>query len=181
MSENDVSEPLPQNIAEAQEQASEFGGFAEGETLTARKTGEKFLVPNVLMLDNQQLVDYEKLHHLLNQCDRAPDVEHPKQRFVHKNTDGTEVETETGGHTERGGFIQPYQKDGALIEPPYSFQLGIIYWGEEGFERFDKGGGRAAEIPNAMQTANRKLQERQAADSKSVGSGSDLAAGADSD
>jgi hypothetical protein len=122
-----------------------------------------------------------RLHHRLNQCDRYPDVEQPKQRFVHKNPDGTEVETESGAHTVRGDFIQPYQTDGELFEPPYSIQLAVIFWGEDGYTRFKDGGGRSAEIPEKLQELNRETQKRMAADSKSVGRDTDLASSADGD
>jgi hypothetical protein len=135
----------------------------------------------VLLLDDDQLIAYEALHHELNQCDRYPDTEMPAQRFVHKNPDGTVVETETGAHTQRGDFIQPYQKDGALIVPPYSIQLATIFWGEEGYAEFKAGGGRSAEIPDKLRDLNRAMQERQAADSKSAGSNGDMAAGTDGD
>lgn len=173
--------PLPRKTAEAQEQADEFGGFARSATVVAHKTGEEFTVPSVILLDDDQLIAYEKLHHQLNQCDRHPDVDQPKQRFVHKNPDGTEVETEIGAHTQRGDFIQPYQKDNELITPPYSIQLAIIFWGEEGYKRFKEGGGRSAEIPEKLRELNAEMAKRMAADSKSAGRDSDLAAGADGD
>lgn len=188
MSENDVneevpSEPtsLPRKTTEAQEQADEFGGFARSATVVAHKSGEKFTVPSVVLLDDDQLVAYEKLHFELNRCDRWPDVESPQQRFINKNPDGTVVETEIGAHTQRGDFIQPYQKDGVLVEPPYSIQLATIYWGTEGYAKFKAGGGRSAEIPEKLRELNTQLQERAAADSKSAGSNGDLAPGTDGD
>lgn len=188
MSETDVNEevpseptPLPRKTAEAQEQADEFGGFARSATVVAHKTGEKFTVPSVVLLDDDQLIAYEKLHFELNQCDRWPDTENPKQRFVNKGIDGTEVETEVGAHTQRGDFMQPYQKDGALIEPPYSIRLAIIFWGETDYQRFKAGGGRSAEIPEKLRELNAQIQERAAADSKSAGSSEGLASGTDGD
>jgi hypothetical protein len=91
------------------------------------------------------------------------------------------VETEIGEHTVRGNFIQPYQKDGVLLEPPYSIQLAIIFWGEDGYQRFKNGGGRSAEIPTALDELNRRLQERLSDDSKSAGSGGDVATSANGD
>lgn len=165
---------LPRKIAEAQEQADQFGGFARSATIVAPKSKEKFVVPSVLLLDDDQLTAYEKLHFDLNQCDRYPDVEQPRQKFVHKNPDGTEVETEIGAHTQRGQFIQPYQKDGELITPPYSIQLAKIFWGEDGYAKFKAGGGRSAEIPQKLQELNEQVQERTASDSKSAGGAVDL-------
>lgn len=173
--------PLPRKTVEAQEQADEFGGFARSAKVVARKTGEEFTVPSVILLDDDQLVAYEELHHKLNQCDRYHDTEQPLQRFVTKNPDGTEVETEIGAHTIRGDFIQPYQKDGELVKPPYSIQLAIIFWGQEGYDRFKAGGGRSAEIPEKLRELNAAMQERLASDSKSAGSDSDLASSTDSD
>lgn len=180
MSENETAEAQPtppsppSKIAEAQEQADAYGGFARSATVVARKTGEKFTIPSVLLLDDDQLTAYEKLHHELNQCDRYPDVKQPRQKFVHKNPDGTEVETEVGEHVQRGDFIQPYQKDGELITPPYSIQLAILFWGEDGYARFKAGGGRSAEIPQKLRELNTVVQERMASDSKSDGGSVDL-------
>lgn len=162
-------------LTEARQQADHFEGFARSATVLAHKTNEEFTVPSVLLLDDDQLIAYEKLHHELNQCDHYPDTEQPAQRFVHKNPDGTEVETEVGAHTQRGDFIQPYQKDGALITPPYSIQLAVIFWGEDGYQRFKAGGGRSAEIPDKLRELNSRTVERVASDSKSVGGPADLA------
>lgn len=173
--------PLPRKTAEAQEQADEAGGLARSAKVVAHKTGEEFTVPTVLLLDDDQLIAYEQLHHGLNQCDRYPDTEQPRQRFVHKNPDGTEVETEIGAHVQRGDFIQPYQKDGELIVPPYSIQLAIIFWGEKGYQRFKNGGGRSAEIPEVLRELNAAMARRMASDSKSAGSSGDLASGTNGD
>lgn len=173
--------PLPRNTAEAQEQADEAGEFGRSATVVAHKSGKKFIVPSAVLLDDDQLIAYEKLHHELNQCDRDPDFESPQQRFVNKKPDGSEIVTETGSYTQRGGFVQPYQKDGVLIEPPYSIQLAIIFWGEDGYKRFKEGGGRSAEIPEKLRQLNAEMQERMAADSKSAGRSGDLAPGTDSD
>lgn len=173
--------PLPRQTAQAQEQADEVGGLGRSAKVVAHKSGETFTVPSVLLLDDDQLVAYEELHHKLNQCDRYPDAKQPAQRFVHKNPDGTEVETEIGEHTQRGGFIQPYQKDGELITPPYSIQLAVIFWGDDGYQRFKAGGGRSAEIPEKLGEINGATVKRMADDSKSAASGSGLASGTDSD
>lgn len=173
--------PLPRNTAAAQEQADEADGFGRSATVVAHKSGEEFIVPSVVLLDDDQLIAYEKLHHELNQCDREPDFQSPEQQFVNKKPDGSVIETKTGGYTQRGGFIQPYQKDDVLIEPPYSIQLAIIFFGEDGYKRFKAGGGRAAEIPEKLRQLNTEMQERMAADSKSAGRSGDLDPGADGD
>lgn len=175
------SETLPRQTTAAQEQVDDLGGDFRSITIVAEKSGEEFKLPSVLLLDDDQLVAYEKLHYDLNQCDRNPDTDLPAQRFVKKEPDGAVVETEVGAHVQRGGFIQPYQKDCQLITPPYSIQLAIIFWGEDGSARFKKGGGRSAEIPTLLQELNVRVQERAAADSKSAGSSGDLASGADGD
>lgn len=173
--------PLPRKTAEAQEQADEAGGFGRSAKVVAHKTGEEFIVPSVVLLDDDQLIAYEALHHGLNQCDREPDFESPEQQFVNKKPDGSVIETKTGGYTQRGGFVQPYQKDGKLVTPPYSIQLAVIFWGETDYKRFKEGGGRSAEIPEKLRQLNAEMQERTAADSKSVGRSDDLAPGTDGD
>lgn len=173
--------PPARKTAEAQEQADEFGGLGRSTKIVAHRSGEEFIIRNVVMLDDDELIAYEKLHFLMNQCDRHPDVESPAQRFVHKKPDGTVVETETGGHVSRGDFIQPYQKDGQLIEPPYSIQMAIIQLGKSGYRRFKDGGGRSAEIPEQMRQLNVEMQRRLSADSKSVAGDVDMAAGTDGD
>jgi hypothetical protein len=159
--------PATRKLDEAQEQADEYGGDFRSATITT-KSGKKFTVPSVVLLDDDQLIAYEKLHHELNQCDRYPDIQQPSQRFVSKNADGTEVITEVSAHTVRGDFIQPYQKDGVLIEPPYSIQLAHIFWGEEGYAKFKAAGGHSAEIPTKLLELNAALADRKAADSKSA-------------
>jgi hypothetical protein len=171
----DLPTASPDAAAEAQAQADAYGGFARSATVVAPKTGEKFTIPSLLLLDDDQLTAYEELHFKLNQCDRWPDVNQPQQKFVHKNADGSEVVTEVGEHVQRGEIIQPYQKDGELISPPYSIQLAKIFWGEEGYLRFKNGGGRSAEIPRILRELNTAIQERRASDSKSDGSSVDLA------
>jgi hypothetical protein len=179
--ETTEAKPLPRQTAEAQEQADEHGGLGRSAKITAHKSGEEFIVRNVIMLDDDELVAYEKLHFLMNQCDRHPDFDSPAQRFVHKTPEGTVTETETGAHTQRGDFIQPYQKDGVLIEPPYSIQMAIIQWGTEGYARFKAGGGRSAEIPDKMRQLNTEMQRRVNSDSKSDGGSVDLAPSTDGD
>jgi hypothetical protein len=172
---------LPRQTAEAQEQADEVGGLARSAIIKAHKTGEEFVIPSVLLLDDDQLIAYEKLHFEVNQCDRLPDDVRPEQSFVSKDPNGTVVETKTGAHTVRGDFIQPYQKDGVRMHPPYSIQLALIYWGEDGYAKFKAGGGRSAEIPTKLNELNLEITKRMADDSKSAGSDSDLAASTNGD
>lgn len=155
------------SLSQAREQADEYDSFTASATVVARRTGEKFTVTNPNLFDYDQLLAYQKLHHLINKCDRWPDVEVPEQRIVSKNRDGTEVESFRGSYVQRGDWIEPYQLNGEMIEPTYEVQVCQIVFGEKEAQRFFDGGGSPLEVVRALSELRRRTEDRAAADPKS--------------
>lgn len=154
----------PRQVEAAREQADEYASFAASGHVTAHKSGKKWDIPSLLLLDDDQLIEYQKLQHKLNQCDRWPDVEVPRRQIKRTEADGAVFETNIDGHTERGDFIQPYQKGGELISPPYEIQMALIFWGKDGYERFKAEGGRSSEIPLELRRMKRETDRRSTED-----------------
>lgn len=176
------------DLKAAQEQANEYDGFARSGTIVARKSGETFTIPNPMFFDDDQLAAYQALHHLMNQCDRWPDTEIPEQSIESVDPNGAKVKTHNGAHVRRGDYIEPYQqtdKDGVtrLIDPPYEVQVAKIVLGEEDYARFKAGGGSSRELTMVLAKLRERVEEREAADSKSAGgsAGSAVVAAADSE
>jgi hypothetical protein len=151
--------------AEAQEQANEYNGFARTGEITG-ENGEKFTVKNPMFFNAKQHVAYEKLHHRMNKCDRWPDSEKPEQRMSTHQPDGTKVETFVGAYTQRGDYIEPYQEDGVLVDPPYAIQVAQIVLGDE-YHKFEDAGGSPWELVEKLAELRRGVQKRVDADPKS--------------
>lgn len=177
MADND--QPQVDNLQEARDQADEHNSFVRSGRVKAHKTGEWFTIPSLLLLDDDQQAEYNKMIHRLNQCDHHPEVHIPEQQVPERvikvtEPDGTVNETTVAAHTipartVPGDFIEPYQKDGALIEPPYNVQIAQILLGDD-YERFKKGGGRSSDVRLELLRMKRESEERANADSKSVDS-----------
>lgn len=156
-----------QTLDDAREQADEHDGFLRSGKVKARKTGKVYTIPNLQLLDDDQQQAYDRYIHELQQCDRYPDVQVPERTI--KTTDpetGEVTETTIAGHTLRGDFIEPYQKDGKLIEPPYNVRLTQILLGDK-YEEFKNGGGRSADVRQELLRMKRETEERVRNDSKS--------------
>ncbi|AEN79876.1 tail assembly chaperone [Mycobacterium phage PhancyPhin] len=151
--------------AEAQEQADTYDSFARSGEITALN-GDVFTVRNPLFFNVDQLTAYNRLHHRMNQCDRWPDVEKPEQRMKSRQPDGTEVETFVGAHTVRGDYIEPYQENGILVEPPYEVQVCKIVMGDEEYEKFAAAGGSPREVVELVKELRSGVVKRADADSK---------------
>lgn len=156
----------------AQDQADEYGGFARAGKITARGSGEVFDVRNPLFFDDDMLTAYQALHHRMNQCDRWPDTEVPEQHVETAQPDGTVVKSHMGAHTRRGDYIEPYQENGILVDPPYEVQVAKIILGDK-YDAFKAGGGSSRELAMVLQKLRERGEEREAADPKSVGSTAD--------
>lgn len=159
----------------AQDQADEYNGFARSGTIKAGN-GEEFTVRNPVFFNASQTVAYNKLHHRMNKCDRWPDTEQPEQRMKSVQPDGTEVETYTGARTIRGDFIEPYQEDGELVDPPYEVQAARIAMGDAEYDRFEAADGSPYQVVLLLRDLRAGVQKRADADDKSVGSDRVLAA-----
>jgi hypothetical protein len=150
----------------AREQADEYASFAQSAKIKAPKTGEEFTVPNLLLLDDEQQAAFEKLQHMVNKCDRYPDTVVPEREVESTDEDGTVTKTKIAAHTMPGDFIQPYQKDGELLDPPYTVQLAKILLGEEQYEKFKAGGGSSQQLNLLLRKMRQDTEERAKADPK---------------
>lgn len=158
----------------AEAQANEHQSFARSATITT-DDGQKFTVRNPLYLSASQLVAYNKLHHRINKCDRWPTIEQPEQTMKSRQPDGTETEMHTGARTIIGEYIEPYQEDGVMVDPPYEIQAAQIVLGDQ-YEKFDAAGGSPREVVELLAELRRGVTKRADADPKSDGSGGVLAA-----
>lgn len=160
-------EKLVQALGHAREQADEAGGFLASGKATAHKTGEVFTVIHPKMFDDDQQAEFNRLQHLLNRCDRHPDYEVPEHRTIVTAPDGTVTETVLAGNRQRGDYIEPYQLDGDLVEPPYQVQITAIILGADEYARFKAGGGRSVEVVDELLRMQRETVKRVSDDPKS--------------
>jgi hypothetical protein len=166
---SEESQPELSPVEDAREQADEFGGFARSGKVKD-ETGKEYTFPSLLLLSDKQQEAYDELQHTLNHCDRWPDRQIPKRMIKQTDPDGTVTETTVEAHTVPGDFMSPYEKDGERIKPAYSIAIAQILLGKQ-YEEFEKNGGKSAELVEELKRMQQRTAERQAADSKSVGSG----------
>lgn len=162
------------NDEHAEAQAAEHRSFARSATITT-EDGQTFTVRNPMYLSASQLVAYNELHHRINKCDRWPTTEQPEQTMKSRQEDGTETEMHTGARTIIGEYIEPYQENGVMVNPPYEIQAAKIVLGDQ-YDKFDAAGGSPREVMELLADLQRGVQKRADADPKSVGSDSVLAA-----
>ena len=172
---------MSDSLKDAQEQADTYDGFARSGKIVAPGSGEEFTFRNPVFFGDDQLAAYQALNHLMNQCDRWPDTEIPEQSVESTDLSGATVKTHRGAYVSRGDYIEPYQKDGELIDPPYEVQVAKIVLGEDDYARFKAGGGSSRELTMVIKKLRERVEEREAADSKSAGGAADSAAVAASD
>lgn len=173
---------------DARDQAADFDGFAKSEWYIA-PNGERFEVPNIALLDDDQQERFDKLQHRFQQCDKAeptvlPERFVPEQiaREVTVDDDGNEVVSSTqlvtAAYTipERiipppaNAFITPYRINGELVTPSYNIQLVQAFLGEDGYAKFKAAGGKSSEYGVIVSRLNGWTAQREASDSKSDGS-----------
>lgn len=152
---------VPQSFEEARAQAAEYLGILASEKWIA-SSGAAFEIPNPSMLDDDQQTRIDQLNLDTESWDRHPDK---------LNDDGSL-------HT-RGALMVPHRKNGQLVEH-YDIQQAKAILGDR-YQAFKDAGGRASDITLIWWKMNRRLAERQAADSKSAGSDSTMAAASDAD
>lgn len=157
-----------QTLDDAREQADENGGFLVSGKVKAHKTGKVYTIPNLHLLDDDQQAAYDQFIHELQNCDRHPDIQVPQRTIRTTDPETGEVtETVIEGHTLRGDIIEPYQKDGKLLTPPYNVRIAQILLGEEGYEEFKAGGGKSSEVRQELLRMKTETEERLRQDSKS--------------
>lgn len=139
---------------EAREQAAEAQGFLAGVEI---KVGdETYEIPQRGLLDDEQADRFAQLELEIESWDHEPDI------------------TASDGSVRPGQLKRPYRKAGKLITPPYAVRVAIALWGEDKYRKYKAGGGRAADVTAALAMLDRRVEERESADPKSVvGAGPD--------
>jgi len=161
---------------QAREQAAEATGFLASVEIVV--DGEVFEIPQRGLLDDDQREALNELELETESWDHEPDIEIPERRL--KDKDGNETAV-LPAETIRGGLKTPYRKNGKLIKPAYPVRVAIALFGEEKYKRFKAGGGRASDVTATLARLDRRIEERERSDPKSVGSDSGVAAVADGD
>lgn len=162
LDDDDVKLPPVSSEAEeaARDQLAEYFGFASHDTITAG--GEKFVIPNPSLLDEDQQERYDEVQHQL-------------RKFAHETivirnaiTNEVVVDPKTGEPLTDRVLIEPHEDaDGNLIKPPYwSRVLKAVIGGDE-YARFVKQGGRPNQFRLVWSKMQREMLERAASDAKS--------------
>jgi len=135
--------------------------------------------PDLGMLDDEQMAEYEELLVEIEEYDREEDIFIPEQRLL--DSEGNETGVVLPSSTQQGALKRPFRKDGVLVKPPHSVRVAQIALGESEYKRLREGGRSAADVWRVWGKQAAKLKERQDGDPKSVGGGLDLAAISTSD
>ncbi len=121
--------------------------------------------PDLGMLDDEAMEQYEELQFEMESYDREEDIHIPEQRL--KDSDGNENGVVLPATTSPGVLKRPYRKDGELIKPPHSVRVARIALGEEGYQRLVAGGRSAGDVWRSWAKQAAELRDREAEDSKS--------------
>lgn len=146
---------------EAREAAAEAQGFLASIEITAGN--DVYEVPQRGLLDDDQAERLAELELETESWDHNPDI---------TLEDGTVIP---------GGLKRPYRKGGKLVKPSYPVRVAVALWGEEKYARYKAAGGRATDVTAALSRLDRRMQEREAADPKSVGRDREAAPVSDAD
>lgn len=130
--------------------------------------------PDLGMLDDEAMEQYEELQFEMESYDRDEDIFIPEQRL--KDSDGNENGVVLPATTSLGALKRPYRKNGELIKPPHSVRVARIALGEEGYQKLIAGGQSAGDVWRAWAKQAAELRDREAGDSKSEGGSVDLEA-----
>ena len=130
--------------------------------------------PDLGMLDDDQMDEYEDLLLELETYDREEDVFIPEQRLL--DAKGNETGVVLPSSTERGQLKRPFRKDGVRVKPAHSVRVAMIALGEDGYNRLRAGGRSAKDVWRVWGRQAAELADRRANDDKSVGSALGLAA-----
>lgn len=138
---------------QAREQAAEAGGFLAEEVITLG--GEDFVIPQRGLMDDEQREAVDAVDIEFQDCDREPDVEITR-------ADGST-------YTLPGNVKLPYRKGGKQMKPSYAVRIASAILGDEKYKKYHELGGRASDITATLARLDRRIEEREAADSKSEG------------
>jgi len=150
----------PVSPDDALEQLAEYWGF-DGSFPIKVSDGAVFWVPTMGAMDDDQLARYQELQHSLRGFD------HEEVEVRNPITNDVIINPKTGAPLVNRVIIQPHQKDGVLVKPPYEVRLCVALWGKQGYERYKAGGGRAALVPLIWRRMEREFDRRLAEDPKS--------------
>lgn len=149
---------------EAREQAAEATGFTASIEIVIGE--EVFEVPQRGLLDDDQRERMDELELETETWDHEDDIVIPARTI--KDADGTETVVEPM-RTVKGGLKIPYRKADQLVKPAYPVQVAVALWGQDKYDRFKKGGGRATDVTGTLARLDRRLEDREKADPKSEG------------
>ncbi|WP_293308890.1 hypothetical protein [Mycolicibacterium sp.] len=123
--------------------------------------------PNLRILDDDVLDEYEALLFEAESYDRGPDFYIPEQQA--KDSAGNPITLPA--ETRPGPLLVPYRKNGERISPPHSVQVVQIVLGADNYAKLRAGTvdgkrGSAGMVWKIWNERNLNLIERQAADPK---------------
>jgi hypothetical protein len=130
--------------------------------------------PDLGMLDDEAMEQYEELQFEMESYDREEDIHIPEQRL--RDSDGNENGVVLPATVSLGALKRPYRKNGELIKPPHSVRVARIALGDQGYQRLIAGGRSAGDVWRLWAKQAAELRDREAGDSKSEGSPVDLEA-----
>ncbi|AGT12024.1 tail assembly chaperone [Mycobacterium phage Catdawg] len=168
MSDNvrNLPHTAPDAGLQAREQATNYDSVFADTPLTLNN-GEVIMVPphpDLGMLSDEAMAEYEQLQFEMESYDREEDIFIPEQRL--RSSDGHETGVVLPASTQKGDLKRPYRKDGVLISPPHSVRVARIALGEENYAKLRAGGKSAADVWRIWGSQAAELQKRQVTDSK---------------
>lgn len=139
----------PVSLEEAREQAAESLGLMKSVYVKAANSDEQFEIPNPSMLDDEQQARYDQMQLDIENLDRAPDV---------TDNDGNVI--------RRGDILEPYRKDGKLVDS-HGVMLAKAIFGDAGYKKFKAAGGRSSDVTLVWWQMNAALAKKRREDPKS--------------
>ena len=171
---------LPHTAPGAGKQAREQGSAYDslfGDTELELDDGNTILVPphpDLGMLDDEAMEQYEELQFEMESYDREEDIHIPEQRL--KDSNGNETGVVLPASVSQGALKRPYRKNGELIKPPHSVRVARLALGDATYQKLVAGGKSAGDVWRIWAKQAAELRDREAEDSKSEGGSVDLAA-----
>lgn len=162
----------PDVAAEAREQADEYDSIF-GNTPLELGNGKGTLMvpphPDYMMLDDEKMDEYDQLMFDVDtKYDRHPDIHIPEQTL-----DGG---LKLAAETQRGAVMRPFRINNELVKPAHSVRVVQVALGAADYALLKEGGLNASDVWKIWGRQSQLIKERQQRDSKSAGSGVDLAA-----
>lgn len=129
--------------------------------------------PDLGMLDDDRMEDYEDLLMEVETYDRKPDVTIPDETLA----SGVVVP----GETIKGDLLRPYRRDGIRVKPAHSIRVVQAALGVDVYQALRDGGRSAADVWKVWGKQGLEVQARQQVDSKSASDAVALDAVAEAD